>query len=122
MLLVGCVAVQDLILKSAPRNTNFGEIEALPRYRQDDYGLTKSDWPSFRSNIPLLRCHGAIFGYQDLRVALRQASMLYKEGQSVGYNRYPHYYGNIEGFEFSSNGPFLVFPIKHAEAYNGGIA
>ena len=120
-LLAGCAAVQDLILKSTIRDTN-SELKVLPKTRQGNYDLTQSDWPSFRSEIPLLRCPGAIFDHRDLRLALRQASWLYKEGQSVGYNRYPHYYGNIEGFEFPAGEPYMVFPIKHAEAYNGGIA
>lgn len=120
-LLAGCAAVQDLILKSTPSNTNFGEIEALPRVRQSIYDLNKSEWPSIRSKTPLLRCPGALFDHRDVKIALRQASRLYKEGQLVGYNKYPHFYGNIEGFEFSASEPYMVFPIKYAEAYNGGI-
>jgi len=46
---------------------------------------------------------------------------LYKEGNTLGSDEYPHEYEDYEGFDFPVSGPYEEFPIlPSGRVYSGG--
>ena len=47
---------------------------------------------------------------------------LFKAGETLGKNEYPHRFYNREGFDFLIPGPYQEYPImESAEIYDGGV-
>ncbi|KAK2609084.1 hypothetical protein QQS21_002311 [Conoideocrella luteorostrata] len=67
-------------------------------------------------------CGNTVYKSDALDKAADASCSMVKKGTSVGTNRYPHQYKNLEKFKLSGlTGPFYEFPIlSNGQVYSGG--
>lgn len=66
-------------------------------------------------------CGSVCYWQSDIDAALNKGYSLYKEGETVGSNDYPHTENNYEDLPFAVSGPYQEFPILSSyEVYTGG--
>ncbi|KAH0600771.1 hypothetical protein MHUMG1_01770 [Metarhizium humberi] len=66
-------------------------------------------------------CGGTVYSSKKLTTATGEACSLLKQGRSVGRNKYPHEYRNLEKIKLTGSGPYYEFPISaNGEVYDGG--
>lgn len=66
-------------------------------------------------------CGGTVYSSKKLTTATGEACSLLKQGRSVGRNKYPHEYRNLEKIKLTGSGPYYEFPIfANGEVYDGG--
>lgn len=57
----------------------------------------------------------------DINKASNKGCELFKAGEQLGKNDYPHRFNNREGFDFAVEGPYQEYPIMaDLEVYDGG--
>ncbi|KAI1333859.1 extracellular guanyl-specific ribonuclease [Xylariaceae sp. FL0016] len=66
-------------------------------------------------------CGDVCYWQVDIDDAVDQGYSLYKSGDTVGDNDYPHEFNNYEGFDLETASPWYEFPILSSyEVYDGG--
>ncbi|TWU72085.1 hypothetical protein ED733_003966 [Metarhizium rileyi] len=65
-------------------------------------------------------CGKSQYDSDALSKAADGACSLLKKDSTVGRNRYPHQYKNLEGFKLTGNAPYYEFPIlSNGQVYSG---
>ena len=69
----------------------------------------------------LITCADDPFMTVDITKASTKGCELFKAGEQIGKNDYPHRFNNREGFDFVVEGPYQEYPIMaNLEIYDGG--
>ncbi|KAH8909239.1 ribonuclease-domain-containing protein [Coniochaeta sp. PMI_546] len=66
-------------------------------------------------------CGSICYWQSDIDAALAKGYSLYKSGSTLGSDKYPHQYNDLEGFSFPTASPWYEFPILSSySVYSGG--
>ncbi|KAI6092390.1 fusion gene containing ompA-signal peptide/RNase T1 [Hypoxylon rubiginosum] len=66
-------------------------------------------------------CGSVCYWQSDIDAAVQKGYSLYKSGQTLGSDDYPHQYNDYEGFDFPDPAPWYEFPILSSfDVYSGG--